>query len=778
MKRIVDDLRYGIRTLKTQPGFTSLVVLALAVGIGANCSLFTVANSLLLRPLPYQNPAELVEISLPQSRPPLEDLNRAQCFAGVAEFVGWGFNVAGAGGVQYAFGFRVSPNLFSVLGVRAAVGRIFSTGEDQPVVILGYDYWRRISGDPNIVGRPLVVSGEPFTVVGVLPADFSLGVRDGSVFVPNLRTAGRVVARLRPGVSGFQAQAEVASILRETGSQPAGIHPEEPARVTPLSHAFRNNDASAVLLLQATVGLVLLITCANVGNLMLARLTARLKEFAIRAAIGAGRWQLFSQLMVENALLGAAGGAAGLLLAGWSLDFVQANLPANIERTLRGADALSIDRVVLAFTVAISVLTVFLFGLAPAYISLRMDLMAALRVSAKGSTPGRERFGRVLVIAEVGLALMLLIGAGLTLKSLAGLQNANLGFSADHVLRAVVEMPASTARPEQRAAAYAEIVQRCEALPGVEIAGLLAPQFFPFGGPRVRGAPFTIRDRPEAEARAEAYAVNPQYFRSVRIPLVRGRFFTEADTAVSAPVALISQGVARRYWEPENPIGRLIRLQADREGSPWVSIVGIVGDVRNPVALDVQPTAYRPIAQSPPPGAVLMIRAAGDPLSLAEAVRGELRAVNPNSAFRPANLRQAVWDYVSPQRFTTSVLGFFAALGLLLATLGIYGVMRYWVVARISEIGMRIALGAQPKDVVWLVLANAGRTTLIGLALGIAGAFALQRVIASQLYGVSPTDLTVIAAVSALLGAVALGAALLPAWWAARIDPLVALRHE
>jgi putative ABC transport system permease protein len=461
---------------------------------------------------------------------------------------------------------------------------------------------------------------------------------------------------------------------------------------------------------------------------------------------------------------------------------------------LRGAEALSIDHRVLAFTAGLSVMAVLLFGLAPAVHSLRFDVMGCLRDTAKGTAPARRRFGQALVAAEVGLALMLSLGAGLTLKSLAGLQRQYLGFSPDHVLRVAVDLPdARFPLPEQRQAAFDEILRRVRALPGVEQAGLLAPQFFPFGGPRVRGAIFEIEGRPGEEPRAEQYVAGADYFSTVQIPLLRGRYFSGTDTAGSTPVTLISNIVAQRYWGDADPIGRLIRLRPGDAANPWVTIVGIVGDVRNPIALDVQPTLYRPLSQSlgtslqpafragdtRVSSAILLVRTAGEPLALADAIRGELRQVDPNTPeIRVADLERAVADYVSPQRFTTSLLGSFAGLGLLLAAFGVYGVMRFWVSLRIPEIGVRLALGAQPGDIVRLVVRRAVGTILVGIAFGIAGAIALQRVIASQLHGVSATDPWVFAAVSGVVGVVALAAALAPARWAARVDPLAALRHE
>jgi putative ABC transport system permease protein len=777
MHTLFYSLRHGARILKSQPRFTAMVVLALGLGIGANCALFAVVNSLLLRPLPYRDTAELVEIALPQRSPPLETLQTARSFSGVAQFVAWGHSVQGPQGATSTYGFYVSPNLFSVLGVDAAVGRVFSPDESQPVVVLGYDYWRRTSGDPHIIGQTLTISGEPHTIVGVLPADFSLSVRDGNLFVPGSRPDRRIVARLKPGVSAAQAQAEIAGLMR--GFEAAAETATDRARVTPLSEAFRNTDANVVLLLQATVVLVLLITCANVGNLLLVRAVARRKEIAIRTAIGAGRARLFWQLMTESALLSIMGAVLGLLLASWSLDWLQTQLPANLGRRLRGAQGLSIDATVLAFTVGLSVLVTFLFGLIPTIQSLRTDVISVLR-EATGSTPRRQRFGQALLAGEVAIALMLLLGAGLTLKSLVGLQNANLGFSPDHVLRAMFELqrPRYTT-PEQRFAAFTEIIERVERLPGVQHVGALAPQLFPFGGPAVRGALFTIQGRADGSARAEVYVANPAYFRAVRLPLLKGRLFTGQDTAGSTPVALVSEIVAARYWGQGDPLGSLIRLQSEDPNSPWVTVVGIVGNVRNPVGANAQPTAYRPYAQHQSAQPVLMIRTTGEPMAIAEAVRQEVRAVDPRGPeVRVADLQRAVRSYVSPQQFTTSIIGFFAAVGLLLAAVGVYGVTRNWVGVRTFEIGVRMALGAQPADVLQLVLGTAARTAILGIALGIGGALALQRVIASQLFGVSPTDPVVFIVVAAFMSVVVFMAALLPARWATRVNPLLALRHE
>jgi len=744
------------------------VVLILAVGIGANCSLFAVVNRLLLRPLPYHSASELVEVGLPPRHVPIADLRRAQSFTGVAAISSRGFSIAGPEGVRNVYGHRVTGNLFDVLGVRAILGRTLIDADDsQPVVMLSYEYWRRTSGVPAIIGQTIVVNGENRAVVGVLPPEYSLDVRDANLFVPGLRSDDlRIVARLAKGVTPRQAEAEVSGIQRD-------------ARVVPIAEGFQRSSTPTVLLFQATVFMVLLITCANVANLLLVRSTLRRREFAVRAAIGAGRWQIFRQLLGETLLLGVIGGLLGLLLAQWSLSTLEATLPANISRGFRGSEALSIDIRVFLFTACLSLFTVLLCGMAPAFSAMRLDVMSTLR-EAKGSGPLRQRLGRLLVIGEIGMALILLIGAGLTLKSLVGLENSDLGFSAGYVLRGAVDfLPARYPAPEQRRVLFDTILARLRTLPGVESAGVLAPQFFPFGGPRVRGARFEIYGQPGVEGRAEVYTADADYFKAVRIPLLKGRSFTPDDDADSTPVALISESVARRYWGSRDPIGQRVRLSAENPDSNWVTIVGITGNVKNPVAMDVQPTAYVPLAQRPVTGAVLMIRTTGPPLDIVPAVQRELRAIDPTAPqLRAADLEKEVRNYISPQRFTTSLVGFFAMLGLLLASLGIYAVMRFWVAARIPEIGIRIALGASRREVLVLVLRKAATAIVPGLMIGIIGAYALRRIIASELYGVSASDPAIYFTVPAVLGLVAMAAALLPARWAARTDPMTALRHE
>ena len=577
MHTFFHSLRHGTRILKAQPGFTAMVVLALGLGIGANCALVHGRQQPAAASAALPEHGRAGRARVPQRRPPLEAFQTAQSFAGVAQFVTWGHSVQGPQGATNVYGFYVSPNLFAVLGVDAAVGRIFSPDETQGVAILGYDYWRRTSGYPNIIGQTLTISGQPHTIVGVLPAGFSLSVRDGNIFIPGSGPDGRIVGRLAPGASTQQAQTEIVGIMRGFETQtPAAV---DRTRVTPLSRAFRNTDANVVLLLQAAVTMVLLITCANVGNLLLIRASARRKEVAIRTAIGAGRARLFWQLMTENALLAIMGTAVGVLLASWSLDWLQTQLPANLGRRLRGAEGLSIDGTVLAFTAGIAVLSTILFGLAPAITSLRTDVISVLR-EATGSTPRRHRFGQALLAGEVALALMLLVGAGLTFKSLVGLQRADLGFSPDHVLRMMFELqrPAFTTT-EQRFAAYNHIIDRVERLPGVEEVGAIAPQVFPFGGPAVRGALFTIQGRADDSARAEVYVANPAYFRAVRIPLLKGRTLhrpghgrVDAGRADQRDRRDALLGRARPARQPDSPaIGRSRAARGSRWSAWWAT---------------------------------------------------------------------------------------------------------------------------------------------------------------------------------------------------------------
>ena len=764
-------MRESLRIFRTQPGFAVAVVLVLSLCAAANSALFTVVNALVLRPLPFPQSEQLVMVSIPERRMELEDIQRARSVESAGAFLATGIAVTGADGVHMAFSMRVTADLIPLLGIRAAVGRpLISNDFGKNVVMIGYEYWKSLGARPDIAGQTMILDGEHYAVAGVLPADFFLSVRDVKLVVPNLRTSDRVVARLHSGVTPQQAQQEIASLYPSTRPQ-----------VITLARAFQSNDFRPILLLQGTAGFVLLITCANLANLQLVRGLARRREFAIRTAIGASRGRLILQLAGESVPLGILGAVFGFILTRVFHDVILAMLPANISRHLSGVDALSIDARVLGFTAIVGVVTIVLFGLLPAVSALRFDVMARLRDSGRGSTKERQRFGLVLVVSEIALSLMLLAGAGLTFKNLTRLQSQYLGFRPEGVLRAMTSFSATRYHtPDRQVELFGQVQQRVASIPGVTSVGIVAPQAFPFGGPLVRGARFEIFGKPEVEARAEVYAANPLYLESIHLPLLRGRWFTNGDTAASQPVAVLSQMVAHRFWGADECIGQKVRLNSQRPGSGWATVIGVVGDVKNPVAEDWQPTAYRPFAQTPSSGAVLMVRAALDPLTLVAPIRRELHAIDataPEMAI-PARMDDAVHDYVSPQRFTTRMLAIFAGIGLSLAAAGIYGVMRYWVATRTSEIGIRMALGAQRRDVLGLVLGRAAATAITGVLVGIAGAIALRSVIATQLIGVSSVDPMVLTMVAVLIFAVAVFAAWAPARRASRVDPAEALRAE
>ncbi len=756
-------MRESLRVFKSQPGFAAAAVLALGLGMAANTALFTVVNSLLFRPLPFPDSEQLAEISIGERQADLEQLKDAPMLESVGAFVPWNFSVRDVAGVPNAYGFRVTPDLIPLLKLRPALGRALTRADaGRNVVMISHELWERLGRPADYAGIILTLDGERYGITGVLPADFFLGVRDARLIVPNLRSGERTIARLQPGVSAAEAQARIAA-----------LNPGSRIEVTPLARALRGNDGRPVLFLLATAGFVLLITSVNLANLQLARGLGRRREFAIRTAMGASFGRLAGQLAAESAGLAAAGAALGLLLTRVFESAILAALPVNITRRLAGGDALAIDARVLAFTAAIAFTTILLFGLLPAFASLRFDPMRALRDRAGGWSAGRHRYGQVLATVEIALALMLLAGAGLTFKSLTQLENQYLGFRPEGVLRAMAAFSS--------AGLYYELERRMNAMPGISGVGIVAPQAFPFGGPGVRGSRMEIHGQPGVEARAEVYAANPAYLHAIRLPLKRGRWFTAADSASSPPVAVLSETVAHRYWGNQDCIGRKVRLNSDRAESGWATIVGVAGDVRNPAADSWQPTAYRPFAQTPSAAATLLIRtSAGDPLSVASVVRRELKAIEPAAPELRivAALDAAVHDYVSPQRFTTWMMAVFAAIGLALAANGVYAVMRYWVASRTGEIGIRMALGAQRSNVLRLVLGRAANAAAFGVAAGLAGAIALRKLIATQLTGVSAADPLVLGAVAAAIFITAVVAAWLPARRASRIAPAEALRAE
>jgi putative ABC transport system permease protein len=810
MSTLWQDLRFGARMLMKRPGFTLIAVLTLALGIGANTMLFTLVNIIVFRPWPYRSPEQLVSIYETSAGVNRGGISPAKflwlkehpgSFESVAGTLRSGFYLVRSEGTELVFGYRVSAGLFDVLGVRPALGRSFLPGEDQPgaerVVVLSYRFWRRLSGDAGLIGQKLMLGDELRTVIGVMPPEFYFPPKNTDVFVPfqfspeDLHNPNsqriRVWARLKQGVTLRQAEVELSGIAGRLEEEfPTGT--KEPSmRVTALNERFQFDYLAILWALQGAAGCVLLIACANLANLLLVRANTRSREFAIRAALGAGWGRIIRQLLTESMLLAMLGGLLGLLLTAWSLDLVYTVLPKTFEFNLPLPDQekLSIDHRVLWFALGISLLAGLVSGLAPALNAARRDLIVALKDSAlfSGATMGGNRLTRLLVVGEIALSLVLLVGAGLLLKSLAGLLRTDMGFNSDHVFQVGIELRSQRyPEPAQRLAALQQVLERSRSLPGV-VSATLSDQWFPLRDANDRGSVFTIAGRSEspavAETRAAIFSVDPDYFRTLQIPILNGRPFTGADTAASLPVVIVSESLARRYWPGEDPLGKSIRMSAGQPNGRTATIVGISGNLRNPMALNAQQTIYYPLPQSQATGGWIIVRASVNLPGLAEAVRKEIRALDPDRpAFAMTTYKEMFDDMVSYPRFSTSLLGLFAGLALLLAALGIYGVMHYWVVQRVHDIAVRMALGAQARDVLKLVIGQGIKLALAGIILGLGGAMALTRLLKTQLYGVSTTDPLTFIGITLLLSLVALLACWIPARRATKVDPMVALRWE
>jgi predicted permease len=820
MGNLWQDVRYGIRMMLKRPGFTAIAVLALAVGIGANSAIFSVINAVLLRPLPYQNGDRLVLIwekftsqgldRIPVSAPEFTEYREQNhVFEQVAAFDTNDFNLTGGETPERIPGATVSASLFSVLGVQPERGRTFlpednELGHDN-VVLLGHGLWeRRFGSDPNMIGKTIALNGRSYTVVGIMPPSFNFplslfdvqGVhftQPAEVWTALAFTAAEMKARgsrelgvvglLKMGVSPAQASAEVQNIAAGMMRQHPDSYPPEGwgAMAVSLQEQVVGRMRPMLLVLFAAVGLVLLIACANVANLMLARAAARQKEIAIRRAMGAGRLRLIRQLLTESILLSLLGGILGLLLALWGLDLL-VSLGAE---TLPRLKEISLDGRVLGFTTFISVLTGALFGLAPALQASKLELAETLKEGGRSSSAasGNTRLRSLTVMAEFALSLMLLIAAGLAIKSFWRLANADPGFSPQNVLTLELSLPkASYATGRSVAAFYKQALERIRALPGVTAAG--AATVLPLSGSNsdssfvIEGKmPQSLTTFPDEEYRV----VTPDYFRTMNIPLIKGRFFDEADHDQAPGAVIINQALARKYFAGEEPLGR--RLTMDDPSNPaasWVTVVGIVGDIKHRgLNTEAKPELYVTHAQNPERSMTLVARTASSPSAVASAVRREIASLDKDlPVYNTRTMDQVISDSVAQQRLSTFLLGLFAALALTLTTVGIYGVISYTVAQRTHEIGVRMALGAQARDVLRLVVGQGMVMVLIGVGLGLAAAFGLTRLMSSLLYGVSATDPMIFVIVSLGLSLVALIACYVPARRATRVDPMTALRYE
>ena len=819
MQMLLQELRYGLRILWKSPGFTAVAVLTLALGIGANTAIFSIVNGVLLRPLPFADPGRLVSIAgfdtrhapaIPSqtvSYPNFADARaRNHSFSDIAAYQDNEYTLTGAGSSLHVNAEVVSTSLFPLLGAQPALGRGFLPSEDEPghlVAVLSDAFWRRhFNADRGVIGRSVNLNGRTFTVVGVMPAGFQFPVRaqardiwltfsrlataDDPKEVPATAMRGNeslnAIARLNPGVSLDQANADLSSIAHALAAEYPNSNSYAGLGARSELENLVGDTRTPLLVLFGAVGLVLLIACANVANLLLARASSRTREIAIRSALGASRGQLIRQLVAESLALSLAGAALGIVAAGSSLKAFLDLYPSNLPR----AQEVSVDYRVLLFTVGLAIVTGVIFGLVPALQIAKPNLSEAMREAGRSNTAGRahNRLRSGLVIAETAFGVTLLVGAGLLIRSFNRLSHADLGFNPTNLLTASFDLSETRYNPDQQDRFVHELFTRIRALPGVTNAAGAVP--LPLSDSQFNIS-FNLLEHPVPpanEPNAGFYVVVPGFFETMQIPLVRGRTFDERDQRNTAPVMIVTREFAKKYFPNEDPIGRRVKIGAG-EGAARASykireIVGVVGDIRNSdLAKPPDAAYYIPLPQlmwGPP---TLTIRTQGDPNAITAEVRKVLTSMDPDA---PLYSVRTMEDYLALDlgraRFQTLLLGLFAAIALLLTAVGLYGVMSYTVVQRTSEIGIRMALGANKKDVLGMILARSFSMTGIGLLFGILGAFALTRLLSSLLYEVKPADPLTFVAVVLVLGVVSLVASYVPAWRAARVDPLVALRHE
>ena len=808
MSSLARDLRHGARLLWKAPGFSAVALLALALGTGAACAIFSVVDAVLLKPLPFRDPQRLLVIWEGNHAQDLEKIfvapgnflewrNQARTLEALAAVHDVHINLTGGpnGHIdpEELMAERASASLFPLLGVQPVVGRAFLPEEDQPgrtnFALLGYSLWqRRFGGDRSIAGKAIRLRDQSYTVVGVLPPGFSVLGSAMDVWIPlgldphDVRTAGMrfltVIARLKPAVEIGRAQTELDVIgSRLEQANPALDRGWRPS-LFPLREELVGNVQQALLVLLAAVGFLLLMACVNVANLLLARGATRRKEIAIRTALGAGRGRVAAQLLSESLLLALTGGSLGLLLARGVVALVARLGPASIPRLAEAR----IDARLFLFALAVSVATGILFGIAPALQGSGADLNTALREGGRGGTTSRSgrRVRSVLVVVEVALAVVVLIGAGLLIRSFVRLRSADPGFQPAGLL--TLRLPLAGGRnasPDRRIAFFRQVTDRVATLPGVRAVG--AANGLPLTGLGV-GSNFAVDGRPapapEQRPMGLLRSVTCAYFRTMGIPLVAGRVFADSDTSQAPPVIVVNQALARRFWPEGNPIGG--RLVVDQNNGRVAEIVGVVADVK-PERIENQdwPTIYNPYAQVPVTTMTLVVRTAQPSLSLASAVEREVHRLDPDQPVADIRSMEDVVDRaIAGPRFNAALLGVFAEIAFLLAAVGIYGVISCDVGERTHEIGIRVALGAQPGDVLKLVLGQGARLAGYGIAAGMVAAFALTRLMASMLYGVRATDAYTFVAIPVLLGAVALAASYLPSRRALALDPVTALRHE
>ncbi|MDX2030837.1 MAG: ABC transporter permease [Blastocatellia bacterium] len=809
MRSFLMDLRYGARMLWKSPGFTLVVVLTLALGIGANTAIFSVIDAALVRALPYREAERLAMVWERSERRDRNVINlgnffdwkgRSSSFEDMAAFADFRTNLTGSGDPVELPAQVATANLFAVLGVDAILGRTFTAEDATPgrdnVVVLSYGLWqRRFGGDVNVIGKKLTLNNNENIVIGVLPPDFNWHIRENSltsqsaelwtpwaITEPMKQRRGRfasAVARLRPGVDLARARAEMDVIAGQLTAQYQEFNTGWGVTVTPLREQFVGEFQRALWLLFGAVGLVLLIACANVANLLLARAATRQKEIAVRAALGAGRGRIVRQLLTESLLLAALGGAAGLLLAWQGTRALVALAPPEIG-AMRGIE---VSAAVFGFTFAIALLTGLLFGLIPALDASNLNLSETLKEAGKslaGSLRSR-RLRSLLVVGEIALALMLLVGAGLLLRSFQRLQSVDVGFNPRSVLTLRVALPGRRyTQDEQRISFFTQAVERMQSLPGVQAAGVI--NYMPFAGPGA-GTGFEIEGRPKPlpgqDLVTGVCVADRNFFPAMQIALKRGRFFTEQEVREARRVVVVNEALARKYFPNEEPLGKRITIAMKNENAP-TEIIGIVADVKHAqLDKEAEPMSYWPIAEMPYNAMTFVLRTSGDPLASAAAARGVIQSLDPQQPVADVRtLAGMLGNSIARQRFNALLFGVFAAVALALSAIGIYGVVAYSVAQRTHEFGIRSALGASSADLLRLVLKQGMRLAAFGVAVGLLGALAATRLMKTLLFNVSASDPLTFAAISLLLVGVALLACFIPARRAAKIDPMDALRCE
>lgn len=808
METLLQDIRYGYRTLLKNPGFTAVAVLTLALGIGANTAIFSVINAVLLRPLPYEDPDRLVIVweeasfaGFPRDTPAPANYadwkSQNRVFDDMAAMASREFSLTGDGEPEKVSAYIVTANFFPLVGIKPALGRSFLAEEDRPeankAAMISYRLWQsRYGGERDIIGRTILLNGEKHTVVGVMPARFQFLQDAVDIWTPLAFTqqelANRgghyltVVARMKEGVSLDQAQADIQTITERI----ARDYPDEAARlgalVLPLREQLAGEVERPLIMLLVAVGFVLLIACANIANLLLSRAANRRKEIAIRSSLGATRLRVVRQLLTESVLLAGAGCLAGLLLAYWSFAFLKQMIPDSMNLSA----SLSFDAQILGFTLLLTLITAVIFGLAPAIQASRVDLNEALKQGGRAaSQAGGGRLRNALIVAEVGLALVLLVGAGLLIQTFFNLKDQYSGLQADSALTLRTALPRSKYDNHQkRVAFYKDVLDRVNAVPGVVVSGYTTSVPLEWKGGT---SGFAIEGRPPEQAQtydANHRQVTRDYLKAIGIPVLRGRYFDETDNARSQPVAIINETMARQYWPDEDALGKRFKIGGPDAQRPWLVIVGIAGDIRQmgldaPVKAEMYLLHEQTDYQTFYAPRDLCVRTSGDPMSIAGAVRQVVREVDPDQPVSNVRTMDEILGGESKhRRVGMTLLVAFAGLALALASIGIYGILSYFVVQHTSDIGVRLALGAQPGDILRMIMKKGMGLALLGTVAGLAFSFGLTRLISSQLFGVDATDALTFVSVPVVLLGVALVACYVPARRASRVDPIVALKYE